>query len=61
MAMQIQDRDKFPKFDHRALPPACGGSVNVSALADHPGHAVDGRSSRKLEFQTPQVGRIAPQ
>lgn len=29
--MQIQDHDKFPKFDHRALPAACGSSVDVSA------------------------------
>jgi transposase len=29
--------------------------------ADHPGHALDGRQSRKLgNFQMSQVGRIAP-
>jgi hypothetical protein len=29
--MQIQDHDKFPKFDHRVLPPAKGRSVGDSA------------------------------
>jgi hypothetical protein len=31
LAMQIQDHDKFPKFDHRALPPACRRGVSDSA------------------------------
>jgi hypothetical protein len=29
--MQIQDHDEFPKFDHRALPPAYGRSIGDSA------------------------------
>jgi hypothetical protein len=31
LAMQIQDHDEFPKFDHRALHPACGKSIGDSA------------------------------
>ena len=62
LAMQIQDHDEFPKFDHRVLPPASrrtlGDSVRPSG---HPGHARDGRQSRKLgKFQMSQMGRIAP-
>ena len=31
LAMQIQDHDEFPKFDHRVLPPASGRSIGDSA------------------------------
>jgi hypothetical protein len=30
LAAQIQDHDDFPKFDHRALPPANGSSIGES-------------------------------
>jgi hypothetical protein len=60
--MQIQDHDEFPKFDHRVLPPASRRSLGDSVrLPPNPGHAADGRQSRKLgKFQMSQVGRIAP-
>jgi hypothetical protein len=39
--MQIQDHDEFPKFDHRALPPATGRTIGDSArlptIPDTPG------------------------
>jgi hypothetical protein len=47
LAMQIQDHDELPKFDHRVLPPASRRSLGDSAPAGHPGHARDGRQSRK--------------
>ena len=58
--MQIQDHDKFPKFDHQVLPPASRRSLGeFGAAADRPGHPRDGRQSRKLgKFQMTQVGRI---
>ena len=31
LAMQIQNHDEFPKFDHRALPPAIGKTIGDSA------------------------------
>jgi hypothetical protein len=31
LAMQIQDRDEFLKFDHRVLPPARGKNIGDSA------------------------------
>jgi hypothetical protein len=27
LPVKFQDHDKFPEFDHRALPPAKGGSI----------------------------------
>ena len=43
LAMQIQDHDEFPKFDHRVLPPASrrslGDSVRPPAIPGMPGMA----------------------